>query len=363
MANEGNNSSQPEVPHLGEAGYFCIELFCGSGNLTYAMKHFFPDRFGVDHKVGKQRVKTICLDLSIDSNQQLVEQWCLSGRCLWVHWGIPCGTASRARFRRLSRKSHGPPPLRGDRWPDGVPFLKGLNLVRVRLSNRLYSFMSLLIPKLHQRNIVWTVENPWTSLLWKTSYWRRLQKLHPWYCELRNCMFGGSRLKRTCIASNCSAIMSLAIKYDGQHAHAPWLVQHGVFDTSLAEYTPALAKALAECILEFVAGEFKLPNIQQFCKHLKLSHFSAIAAAKQPSKPVAMALVPEFSHLIVLSNIPGRCELPIVDKHLTECCCINVGKHSCWIPCGCKLLRQTTKEGGVSRQSKFLVERTPIGDW
>ena len=42
MANEGTESIQPEVPHLGEAGYFCIELFCGSGNLTYAMKHFFP---------------------------------------------------------------------------------------------------------------------------------------------------------------------------------------------------------------------------------------------------------------------------------------------------------------------------------
>ena len=41
MANEGTERKQPEVPHLGEAGYFCIELFCGSGNLTYAMKHFF----------------------------------------------------------------------------------------------------------------------------------------------------------------------------------------------------------------------------------------------------------------------------------------------------------------------------------
>ena len=118
-------------------------------------------------------------------------------------------------------------------------------------------------------------------------------------------MFGGSRLKRTCIASSCSARMSWAVKCDGQHAHAPWLVQQGVFGTSLeAEYTPALAKALAECILEFVAGEFKLPNIQQVCNRLKLSHFSAIAATKQPSRPVAMALVPEFSHLIVMANIP-----------------------------------------------------------
>jgi len=46
--------------------------------------------------------------------------------------------------------------------------------------------------------------------------------------------------------------MALAIKCDGQHTHAPWLVKEGVFDTSLeAEYTPALAKALAQCVLEF----------------------------------------------------------------------------------------------------------------
>ena len=54
MASEGTGKSQPEVPHLGESGYFCIELFCGSGNLTFAMKHFFPDSFGVDHKVGNK---------------------------------------------------------------------------------------------------------------------------------------------------------------------------------------------------------------------------------------------------------------------------------------------------------------------
>ena len=35
MANEGTESIQPEVPHLGEAGYFCIELFCGSGNFFF----------------------------------------------------------------------------------------------------------------------------------------------------------------------------------------------------------------------------------------------------------------------------------------------------------------------------------------
>ena len=33
-----------------------------------------------------------------------------------MHFGIPCGTASRARLRRLSRKVHGPPPLRSSKY-------------------------------------------------------------------------------------------------------------------------------------------------------------------------------------------------------------------------------------------------------
>ena len=90
----------------------------------------------MDHKVGKQRVKTICLDLSVETN----ESWLNNGACRESACG--CTTASRARFRRLSRKVHGPPPLRSDRWPDGVPFLTGINLVRARLANRLYSFMA-----------------------------------------------------------------------------------------------------------------------------------------------------------------------------------------------------------------------------
>ncbi len=70
-------------------------------------------------------------------------------------------------------------------------------------------------------------------------------------------MFGGQRLKRTCSASSQSSILSLGIKCEGQHIHAPWAINDGVFDASLeAEYTPMLAKALASTILESIAGEY-----------------------------------------------------------------------------------------------------------
>ena len=101
-----------------------------------------------------------------------------------------------------------------------------------------------LIKQLQLANVVWTVENPLTSLLWETSYWTDVHNAtDPYYCELHNCMFGGKRQKRTCLASNSSAVMSLNILCDGQHEHAPWSINNGVFDTALeAEYTQLLPK-------------------------------------------------------------------------------------------------------------------------
>ena len=241
--------------------------------------------------------------------------------------GVPCGTASAARFRR------GPPVLRTYRWPDGLPALRGVNLQRVRVANRLYSFMSVLILKLHMKGKVWTVENPWTSLLWNTSYWRKVQSFNPscceLECELHNCMFGGQRLKRTCIASNQCSIWSLGIKCDGQHLHAPWTINDGVFDTSLeAEYIPMLARALASTVLEAIAGQYKLANVQQFSKKLKTSHFHALAAAKQLTKPLTLAVVPEFSHVVVISCVSTSGSFAVVQNETTACIHLCLGSQN-----------------------------------
>eukprot|EP00435_Cladocopium_sp_Y103_P010565 s3649_g2.t1 len=332
-----------------------------SRNLTYAMKHFFPDSFGVDHKVTKQRVKIVCLDLTKSDHQLLVEQWLTSGKCLWVHFGIPCGTASRARLRRLSKKIHGPPPLRNSRWPDGIPGVKGVHLLKLRAANRLYSFMRHLIKKLHKLGITWTVENPLTSLLWETSYWVEIDELtHPFYCELHNCMFGGTRLKRTCLASNNSAVMALNVLCDGQHEHAPWSMTNGVFDTSLeAEYTPTLARAIATTISEAICKEYKLANVVQVSKKLKLSHFHSIAAAKQPTKALPMQTVPEFAYIVVFTNLPGVHSFDLNGPDLQQCVSIFMPHHEFLLPCSSKMLRRTTKKGGDSRPFKFSVDKTP----
>ena len=232
--------------------------------------------------------------------------------------------------------------------------------MKLRAANRLYSYMRRLIKQLHAVDIIWMVENPLTSLLWETSYWKDIEKCtDPFYCELHYCMFGGKRLKRTCLASNSSAAMSLNILCDGQHEHAPWSINNGVFDTSLeAEYTPCLAKALATAILEGISGQYKLPHVGQHAKKLKLSHFDAIAAAKQPTKALQLSTVPEFSHIVVISNLPCNFTFNVSNSVLQQCMSVTWHKQSCIIPCQSKLLRATHKKGGELRRFKLSVEHT-----
>ena len=128
-------------------------------------------------------------------------------------------------------------------------------------------------------------------------------------------------MKRTCLASNNKAIMALNVPCNSRHAYAPWSMTDGVFDTALeGEYTPMLAKALATVVLEAIANEYKLPNVVQYSKRLKFSHFPAIAAAKQPTMAMIMHLVPEFSHVLVLQCFLFQC----------NCSVVRVYQHTMW---------------------------------
>eukprot|EP00435_Cladocopium_sp_Y103_P010571 s2427_g2.t1 len=151
--------------------------------------------------------------------------------------------------------------------------------------------------------------------------------------------------------------MSLNILCDGDHEHAPWSVQDGVFDTAReAEYTPQLAKALATTVLESLSGQFDLPNIAQVAKRLKLSHFHSIAADKQPSKLTSLPSVPEFSHIVVVNNLPLDFQFSFMDGNLQQCTFIHLDNAKFFVPCGSKLLRKTDKKGGECRLFRYSVD-------
>eukprot|EP00435_Cladocopium_sp_Y103_P025107 s3819_g6.t1 len=154
--------------------------------------------------------------------------------------------------------------------------------------------------------------------------------------------------------------MALNVLCDNQHEHAPWAMTNGVFDTSLeAEYTPMLAKALATAILEAVAKEYKLTNAVQFSKRLKLSHFHAIAAAKQPSKAISMQTVPDFAFIVVVANLPATISFPLNGSELSRCVSVATPQMQLFLPCLSKVLRRTSKKGGESRPLKLTMDKTP----
>ena len=72
-----------------------------------------------------------------------------------------------------------------------------------------------------------------------------------------------------------------------------------------------------------------------------------------------MPTVPEFSHIIVICNLPCEIDLPITGSELRTCTCFQAQQQELFVPCGSKLLRQTNKKGGESRLFKFSKEQTP----
>ena len=93
----------------------------------------------------------------------------------------------QSTLQQLSAKIHGPPLLRNSKYPDGIPRIRGLHLIKPRAANGLYSFIRRLFLQLDKAGIVWTVENQLPSLLWEASYWSGIAATtDSFYCELRN---------------------------------------------------------------------------------------------------------------------------------------------------------------------------------
>ena len=325
---------------------FAIELFCGSAGLTATMRSLMPSSFGVDHSVIRPKSRVIQLNLLEECNQKLVQEWALHPNCLWLHFGVPCGTASRAREIRLNQFAHGPPPLRDKRFPDGLPpiRLSAKNLLRVRSANRLYKFMMVLILML-PANKVWTIENPLRSWLWATSYIRAIKRrLRTFFGRFDMCMFGGKRFKKTGILTNCKHVMSFQATCDNRHKHIPFKVRSGKFDTSLeAEYPTRFCKVLTRAVAEHLSTAFGIKwNFQQ----LKSSQLAAVAAGKQPKG--MPNLIHEFAAVVPVHGVPVDVDFPTSGKQqLKRCFSFVTSNEPIQVHKGAKLLRRTMKGGSA----------------
>ena len=154
-------SSDSGAPRTGPP--FSLELCCGSANLSAALRDVGIEAVGVDYVRNASRPRAPCVQLDLTSlgGQSLLQQLLRSRRVQYVHCAPPCGTASRARER-----PNGPPPLRSDEFPHGLPTLGGTDLLRVDAANAIYRFVSAFCLLCRTMGFPWSVENPTHSHRW-----------------------------------------------------------------------------------------------------------------------------------------------------------------------------------------------------
>ena len=311
---------------------FAIEVCCGAAGLTAELrKQGLPCSFGIDHvvKAGcKAPIKKI--DLTVPGSQDLVKSWVTSGQCCYLHLGIPCGTSSRAR-----EIPGGPPPLRSESSPEGLTGLPAREAERVKQANCLYSFACSLILLCAQFAVEWSLEQPHRSLFWRTVWWRSvLQHIKPFFVFFANCMHGGARPKKTCLATSVPTLVALSRECDNQHAHLSWgKCGLGWSTAAEVEYPHELCKLWSQLLILHLVQQGTIIPVQPSAEDQPHA-FSSVSTLSQTRK--SPAFMPEFKHVQTLQALkPPDLKVP---STLSTPLLLSLKSGQVRIPQGCKIL-------------------------
>ena len=200
----------------------------------------------------------------------MILQWVRQGLVIAIHFGLPCGSFSRARDI-----PGGPPPLRSDSQPMGRTDLKSKSDVdKVRVGNVLLRFCVQVCFLAKSRRIPWTLENPFSSRVWICPNMLRLMRSP--YVQMQCtdfCAFGGPFRKRTAFLSflvdlsrlekhRCIGAPRGVCKFSGkQHVHVQGK-EKGAWRTAVAEPYPrglckVVARAFSDCLAADKAESFE----------------------------------------------------------------------------------------------------------
>ena len=289
----------------GEAGekhstVFLLVIFSGTAGVTAAFIQLGGEALGLEHVVDKRRMRgpTSKVDLCKKENQEMVLQWLDEKKIDGVMLAPPCGTSSRAReipVFQSGKKRRAPQPLRNARYPNGLPTLRGLDALKVKLANKLYAFTRRVIDKCVRLGIPFVCENPLRSWMWSTSFFRQLHECCI-FQVIHSCMYGGQRLKKTRFLMNFIAD-NLKRQCDGRHQHLPWgktlskETGQQVFSTSTeAEYPWQLCKQLALAFFQQMRQQGKV--FEQNSPSMDVNQ--RMGAGTQPRGKLAPLLLSEF---------------------------------------------------------------------
>ena len=199
----------------------------------------------------------------------MVIHWLRSGKVRAGHLGTPCNSFSRARDR-----PGGPPRLRSDEHPMGLPGLAEHLYHKVWQGNVLMRFSCWVLRLAISLHIPFTMENPHRSRLWICPpVLQILRRRVVVWKEIHFCAFGTPWKKPTRVLGvhlsldilgwcKCVSSKRGICNFSGK-PHVPLVGQdsQGQWRTKLAEpYPPKLTKLLATAFgneeLSLIATEF-----------------------------------------------------------------------------------------------------------
>ena len=264
-------------PHANTPARPCaFEIFSGSGVLSRALLEAGFEVIAVDHLPRSTLVPVVRLDLTDPHCKNTCWSLLRSRKPCVVHLAPPCGTASRARERRISsslrkRGVPEPKPLRSAQHPLGLPSVKPntASFAKVTSANKLYELTFDILCWALNEGCSITIENPTRSWFWAVLalHMRRCQNkfLRQAFLMLQSvvfdsCMHGGTRPKSTKLLCSDRAFSALALQCDGAHAHDPWKPNWSpsgwVFSTHLeATYPVLLCKRMAKIFAAFARAK------------------------------------------------------------------------------------------------------------
>eukprot|EP00435_Cladocopium_sp_Y103_P018485 s228_g4.t1 len=162
-----------------------------------------------------------------------------------------CSTKTRAR-----EKSPGPPPLRSQFQPRGLPLLKPADAQRVAQDNLASDFGLAMQAWGANHGQACLRENPLNSLHWHDPCEVHVTESGDWFDMTYDaCVFLGARRKAQQIRHNLSELAALPqLRCGHVHRHDEWARTTQGFPTKEeAEYTPSLVFTLAICATAWAA--------------------------------------------------------------------------------------------------------------
>ena len=361
-------SEAPCISSFGPNDPFFIELCAGSARVTTCLQFFgLKSSFGVDHKRQKNSGRLLTADLTTDEGQALCLQWLASPNCVGIFAAPPCGTCSRARGIPVRLPSGkwvpGPKPLRTDSSPDGVQHMTPTERLRVNLANSLYALITKVCLLCLGANKVVCIENPRSSLFWRTSFFAPLKHLLT-YTVHQACAYGSERPKWTMLAHNTKTMHNLNNLCPGvgpHHKHKPWgLANNGTsFSTSEeTAYPMKLAFHIAFFLAQHVVLQGWKPPAGELCMPDEVSYqYLRSITGAQPKSTKLPPLVSEFDTFLDLI-VDRDCIPPVLPGEKLSSPWMTIPAGACLLK---KPLRLTGGENFDEQSSKPNTKRLTFG--